>query len=42
VLEPTGYELGVALWARKQPGWQVHRPNPAQVRAGAKTRGHAR
>lgn len=40
VLEPTGgYELGVALWARQQPGWQVHRPNPAQVRAWATSQG---
>ncbi len=32
VREPTGgYELAFALWARRQPGWQVHRPNPARA-----------
>lgn len=40
VLEPTGgYELAFALWARRQPGWQVHRPNPARVRAWAHSQG---
>jgi transposase len=40
VLEPTGgYELAFALWARQQPGWQVHRPNPARVRAWARSQG---
>jgi len=40
VLEPTGgYELAVALWARQQSGWQVHRPNPARVRAWARSQG---
>lgn len=40
VLEPTGgYELGFALWARQLPGWQVHRPNPARVRAWARSQG---
>jgi len=40
VLEPTGgYELAFALWARRQPGWQVHRPNPARVRAWARSQG---
>lgn len=40
VLEPTGgYELGVALWAHQQ-GWQVHLPNPRQVRDWAKGQGH--
>ena len=40
VLEPTGgYEVGVALWALAQPGWQVMRPNPHQVRAWAKSQG---
>jgi transposase len=40
VLEPTGgYELAFALWAPQQPGWQVHRPNPARVRAWARSQG---
>lgn len=40
VLEPTGgYEVGVALWALAQPGWQVLRPNPHQVRAWAQSQG---
>jgi len=40
VLEPTGgYELAFALWARQQPGWQAHRPNPARVRAWARSQG---
>jgi transposase len=40
VLEPTGgYELAFALWARQLPGWQVHRPNPARVRAWARSQG---
>ena len=40
VLEPTGgYEVGVALWALAQPGWQVLRPNPHQVRAWARSQG---
>jgi transposase len=40
VLEPTGgYELAFALWARQQSGWQVHRPNPARVRAWARSQG---
>src|SRR5262249_27120896 len=40
VLEPTGgYELAFALWARQQDGWQVHRPNPARVRAWARSQG---
>src|SRR5260221_3720055 len=40
VREPTGgYELAFALWARRQPGWQVHRPNPARVRAWARSQG---
>ena len=40
VLEPTGgYELAFALWARQQPGWQVYRPNPARVRAWARSQG---
>jgi transposase len=40
VLEPTGgYELAFALWARQQPGWRVHRPNPAHVRAWARSQG---
>lgn len=39
VLEPTGgYELAVALWAY-QRGWRVHRPNPRQVRAWARSQG---
>lgn len=39
VLEPTGgYELAFAEWARAQ-GWRVHRPNPAHVRAWAKSEG---
>jgi transposase len=38
VLEPTGGdELAFALWARQQPSWQVHRPNPARVRAWARS-----
>src|SRR5258706_15619627 len=38
VLEPTGgYELAFALWARQQANWQVHRPNPAPVRAWARS-----
>ncbi len=40
MLEPTGGdELAFALWARQQPGWQVHRPNPARVRAWARSQG---
>jgi transposase len=40
VLEPTGgSELAFARWARQQPGWQVHRPNPARVRAWARSQG---
>jgi transposase len=40
VLEPTGgYELAFALWARQQPSWQVYRPNPARVRAWARSQG---
>jgi transposase len=40
VLEPTGGdELAFALWARQQPGWQVHRPHPARVRAWARSQG---
>lgn len=40
VLEPTGgYELAFALRARQQSGWQVHRPNPARVRAWAHSLG---
>jgi transposase len=40
VLEPTGgYALAFALWARQQASWQVHRPNPARVRAGARSQG---
>lgn len=40
VLEPTGgYELACALWAHQQPGWHVHRPNPAHVRQWAKSQG---
>ena len=40
VLEPTGgYELAFALWARQQANWQVHRPNPARVRAWARSQG---
>src|SRR5215472_4744629 len=40
VLEPTGgYALAFALWARQQSGWQVHRPNPARVRAWARSQG---
>jgi hypothetical protein len=40
VLEPTGgYELAFALWVRQLPGWQVHRPNPARVRAWARSLG---
>lgn len=40
VLEPTGgYELACALWALEQPGWHVHRPNPAHVRQWAKSQG---
>ena len=40
VLEPTGgYELAFALWARQQASWQVHRPNPARVRAWARSQG---
>lgn len=39
VLEPTGgYELGLACWAH-QRGWQVHRPNPRQVREWARSQG---
>lgn len=40
VLEPTGgYELGLALWAHAQPGWQVLRPNPRHVREWARSQG---
>ncbi len=40
ILEPTGgYELAGALWARQQDGWQVPRPNPARVRAWARSQG---
>jgi transposase len=40
VLEPTGgYERAFALWARQQSDWQVHRPNPARVRAWARSQG---
>jgi hypothetical protein len=40
VLEPPGGdELAFALWARQQPGWQVHRPHPARVRAWARSQG---
>jgi hypothetical protein len=40
VVEPTGgFELAFALWVRQQPGWQVHRPNPARVRAWARSQG---
>ena len=40
VLEPPGgYELAFALWARQLPGWQVHRPNPARVRAWTRRQG---
>ncbi len=40
VMEPTGgYELGVALWAHAQVGWQVSLPNPRQVRDLARAQG---
>jgi hypothetical protein len=40
VLEPTGGdERACARWARQLPGWQVHRPNPARVRAWARSHG---
>jgi transposase len=40
VLEPTGgYELGLACWVLEQPGWQVLRPNPRQVRDWAHSQG---
>jgi transposase len=40
VLDPTGgEELACALWARQQASWQVQRPTPARVRAGARSQG---
>lgn len=40
VLEPSGgYELGVALWAHEQPGWQVSLPNPRHMRDWARGQG---
>lgn len=39
VLEPSGgYELALAVWA-SQRGWKVHQPNPAHVRAWARSQG---
>ncbi len=39
VLEPSGgYELALAVWAH-QRNWQVHRPNPRQVREWARSQG---